>query len=127
MCARRSSGSDLQTSRGLFSPLSHYATLLISADRGGLTVGAALAHRWPGTPGPERSLESWKEEGRNRDAFHGDSAQPKGPSLLSVCVCVCVFLHLLSVFLEAVYPFHNLNYLETVETNSHFHQLMREI
>ena len=100
--------------------------LLINAARGGLTVGAALAHRWPGTPGPERSLESWKE-GRNRDAYCGDSAQPKGPSLLSVCVCVCVFLHLLSVFLEAVYPFHILKCLETVETNSHFHQLMREL
>ena len=43
-----------------------------------------------------------------------------------VCVCVCVFLCLLSVFLEAVYPFHILKCLETVETNSHFHQLMRE-
>ena len=50
---------------------------------------------------------------------------PRG-QVYQVCVCVCVFLRLLSVFLEAVYPFHILKCLETVETNSHFHQLLRE-
>ena len=97
--------------------------LLINAARGRLTVGAALAHRWPSTPGPERSLEIWKE-GRHRDAYCEDSAQPKGPSLLSVCVCVPALT--IGVFRSSI-SFPHFELLETVDTNSHSHQLMREI